>query len=107
MNNCTRQPRRADRQNRPWRDARRLVRWRRRIRTWLPYAAVPALMLAAMFTPTEAIEPQAGPVAPSLEELSPRAEEVENVKPVDGLGGREADNETPTPTHVESEGDTI
>ena len=64
-------------------------------------------MLAAMFTPTEAIEPQAGPVAPSLEELPARAEDVENVMPADGLGGREADNETPTPTHVESEGDTI
>ncbi|MFP4139968.1 MAG: hypothetical protein ACOCZU_03710 [Planctomycetota bacterium] len=107
MNNLTRQPCRADRQNRPWRDARRLVRRRRWIRRWLPYAAVPALMFAAMFTPSEAIEPQAGPVAPSLDELPSRAEDVENVKPADGLGGREADKQTPTPTHVESEGDTI
>ncbi len=64
-------------------------------------------MFAAMFTPTEAIESQAGPIVPGLDPLAPRTEDVETLKPADGLGGRETDHETPTPTHVESEGDTI
>ncbi len=64
-------------------------------------------MLAALLTPTEAIQPDGAATDRGADELAPRAEDVQNVEPADGLGGRDTDNQTPTPTHVESEGDTI
>lgn len=102
MSNDSRQPARANSQKR-----RRALRWRRRLRTWLPYAAVPALMMAALFTPGPGPEGEAVRSSPTVEEFTPRAEDVEAIEPVDGLGGRETDEEPPTPTPIESEGDTI
>jgi hypothetical protein len=83
-----------------------VVRWRRRLRTCLPYAAVPALMIAAMLTPCQTPRPVALPSEPP-DQLAPRADDVEAIEPVDGLGGRETQTDEPTPTHTELEGDTI